>query len=98
MLVRADRTVIAEGTLDGTATPDLGVVDCVARLMLLATRLGGHVVLRDVQPAVRELIELAGLPVEMIGPVEMEGQAELGEQALRVEHVEKVIRPGDLPA
>jgi hypothetical protein len=60
--------------LEGRGDPDLGAVDAIARLALLAGRLGGHIVIDQVSPAMGELLELAGLPVEM------KGQPELGEE------------------
>jgi hypothetical protein len=51
--------------LGGPSAPDLGAVDEVARLALLAARIGGRIELVDVTPALRELLELAGLGVEV---------------------------------
>jgi hypothetical protein len=65
-------------------------VDEVARLALLASRVGGDISLADVSPAMWELLELAGLSVEM------EGQAELGEQPLGIQQREEEVHPGDL--
>ena len=65
--------------LSGTGEPGLGAVDDVARLALMAGRLGGTVVVAEAAPVMRALLDLAGLPVEV------EGEAELGEEALRVQ-------------
>lgn len=90
-VVGPDGTVVACRELDGPGTPGLGAVDDVARMALRASRLGGGITLAEVSPAMRELLELAGLCVEM------EGQAELGEQPLGIEHCEEEIHPGDPP-
>ena len=84
--------VTASWLLEGDGTPDLAAVDAVAHQALAATRAGGRLVLADVTPALRELLELAGLGVEM------EGQPESREQALVVEEVEEEGHFGDLPA
>jgi hypothetical protein len=67
----------------GPNGPDLRAVDEVARLTLLTARLGGRIELVDVKPALRELIDLAGLGVEM------DRQAKGGKQPLRIEQVEE---------
>ena len=65
-------------------------MDQVARLALLAGRLEGRIALADVSPSLRALLELAGLELEM------EGQAELGEEPLGIKRARK--KPlGDLP-
>jgi len=88
-LVGPDGAVVARCELDGPGSPGLGVVDDVARLALLASRLGGGITLAEVSPAMRELVELAGLCLEM------EGQAELGEEPLGIQQREEEIHPGD---
>ena len=81
-----DGVVLGTCVLRGRGHPDLKAVDDVAHLQLLATRLGGAIVLDAASPALRELLELAGLAVEV------RGQAEHGEDLRCVqEHVE----PGD---
>ena len=82
-VVGPDRAQLACGVLEGSGTPDLGAVDDVARLALLAGCLGGGIVLTEVSPVLRALLELAGLCVEM------EGQAERGEEPLRVQEVQE---------
>jgi hypothetical protein len=77
--------------LGGPGDPDLRAVDEVARLTLVTARLGGRIVLVDVVPALRELLDLAGLDVEM------ERQAEGGEEPLRFEEVEEEVHRSDLP-
>jgi hypothetical protein len=83
--------VVACCELDGPGSPGLGAVDDVARFALLATRLGGSITLAQVSSAMRELLELAGLCVEM------EGQAELGEQPSGIQQRKEEIHPGDPP-
>jgi hypothetical protein len=64
-VVRADQTPLTTRHLVGSGDPDLGTVDDVAQLALLAGRLGGRIILSDVTPALRALLELSGLGVEM---------------------------------
>jgi anti-anti-sigma regulatory factor len=45
----------------GRLRVDIAAVDWLARLALMARRQGGRIVLRDVPPELRELIDLAGL-------------------------------------
>jgi hypothetical protein len=71
------------------ASPDLELVDLLARLQLAARRLGGSVVLRDPGDGLRELLVLAGL-AEVL-PLEAGRQAEGGEEL----RVEEVVQPGD---
>lgn len=86
-----DGTVVTSCALDGPGPPDLGAVDDVARLALLATRLGGGIALTEVSQDMRGLIELAGLGVEM------EGQAELGEEPLGIQQGQEEAHPRDPP-
>ena len=72
-VVGPDGMHLATLVLAGPGEPDVGTVDDIARLSLAASRLGGRATLTDVLPALRALLELAGLGAEM------EGQAELGE-------------------
>jgi hypothetical protein len=89
-VVVAGRTALFCHELAGPGQPDLGAVDEVARLALLAGRLGGRIILSDVSPAMRSLLELAGLGVEV------QGEAEGGEEPLGVEEGEEELHPGDL--
>lgn len=52
----------------GQDPPDMAVVDEIARHALGAIRLGGRIVLREVDPEVGRLLDLAGLS----GSVEMQ--------------------------
>ena len=79
-----DRVVVL--TLAGEVAPDLSVVDDLARLQLAVRRSGGRMCLEDVAPALSGLLDLAGLLRE-VG-----GQAECGEQALRLQ---EGVDPGD---
>jgi hypothetical protein len=90
-IVDADGSVMGSSVLEGQGGPDLGTVDDIARLALVAARLGGSVVLDDVSPAMRELLELAGLCVEV------ERKAEFGEEPLGVQEGQEEIHPRDLP-
>jgi len=86
-----DGSELARFVLEGPGAPDLGVVDDVARLMLVVGRLGGGITVDDVSPAMRAILELAGLRVEV------EGQAERGEQPLGVQEGQEEAHPRDLP-
>lgn len=90
-IVGPDGSELAHYSLEGPGAPDLGVVDDVARLALLAGRLGGGVVLAEVSPTLRALFGLAGLHVEV------EGQAELGKEPLGVQEGQEEHHSGDLP-
>jgi hypothetical protein len=80
-VVGPDRAALASGVLEGTGIPDIGAVDDVARLALLAKRLGGALVLAEVVPGLQALLELTGLRVEV------EREPEGGEQSLGVDQV-----------
>ena len=75
----------------GPSSPDLRAVDEVARLDLLTTRLGGRIQLVDVSPALRELLDLAGLAVEM------DRQTKGRKQPRGIEEVQEEVHGGDLP-
>ena len=66
-MVDPQGVALASGVLEGPAPPDISAVDDVARLALIAQRLGGGLVLTDVSPDLRALVELGGLVVEMQG-------------------------------
>jgi hypothetical protein len=92
VVVRPDGTVVADRELSGLGGPGLGVVDDVARLALEASRLGARLTLADVSPALSELLDLAGLVVEV------EREPELREEAIGVHEGQEEVHPGDLPA
>jgi hypothetical protein len=56
-----DGTTLASFCFAGPGPPDLGVVHAIARAQLLAGRIGGSVVVDEVSPALRSLLDLAGL-------------------------------------
>jgi hypothetical protein len=56
---------LGTSVLEGPGDPDLAAVDRIARLALLARRDGGTLVLAEVCPELAELLELAGLGVEV---------------------------------
>lgn len=91
-IVGADDATLAYHQLGGPGLPDLGAVDDVARLALLARRLGGHIVLSDVSPELCSLLDLAGLRVEV------EREAESREEPLGIEEGQEELHPGDLPS
>ena len=77
--------------MEGRGLPDLGTVDHLARMALLAGRLGGAIVLTELSPPLRDLLDLAGLGVQV------EGEPERREEPFRVQRGEEVVHPGDLP-
>ncbi|QIJ64373.1 STAS domain-containing protein [Streptomyces sp. JB150] len=70
----------------GLGPPGLAVVDLLARLQLAARRAGGHIRLRDPDPALPALLDLVGLRFEV------EGQPEQREPPLGVQ---EEMEPGD---
>jgi len=91
-LASVDGTVFASWVLEGQGSPDLGTVEDLARLKLLMGRIGGSITLTELSPSLRGLLDLTGIGVEM------EGQAERGEEALGVQRSEEEMHPGDPPA
>ncbi|QKW29091.1 STAS domain-containing protein [Streptomyces seoulensis] len=80
------RTVVCE--VGGLGPPGLGAVDLLARLLLTARRAGAGIRLRDPDPALLTLLDLAGLPFQV------EGQPEQREPPGRVQ---EAVEPGDPP-
>ena len=105
-LLGPDGDRLASWDMGGARPADLSTVDEVARIALLAGRLGGRVVLTEVSDRMRELLGLAGLPIEVGdapagdrvegSAVEVEGQPELGEEPLGLEEGQEEAHPGDL--
>jgi hypothetical protein len=85
-----DGRVLARSVLDGEGSPGLEAVEAVARVALVARRLGGRVVCDDMVPTLRDLLALSGLAVEM------QGQPEQREQPLGVEPGEEEVESRDL--
>jgi hypothetical protein len=54
-------TEVASWPLAGSARPDLAVIDALARLAIIARRLGGAIGLRDAGPELLGLIQFVGL-------------------------------------
>ncbi len=63
--VDPEGTVVERIALWGTVAPDLGALEEVAHLQCRATRSGLRAVLSEVAPAMDELLELAGLALEV---------------------------------
>jgi hypothetical protein len=73
---------------------ELAAVDALARLALVARRLGCPLKVRRASPALRDLVELCGL-TDALGVVGRNGrQPEEREQPV---HVEERVDPDDLP-
>lgn len=64
-LLDAQGSVVAGGELAGPILPDIGAVNVIARLALIAKQTGTTFHLADACPELLELIELAGLPVQV---------------------------------
>ncbi|MEV0525362.1 STAS domain-containing protein [Streptomyces sp. NPDC050439] len=69
--------------------PVLAAIDALARLQLTARRAGGRIRLRNPTPALRELLDLVGLPMD----VEMGRQAEQREPPGRVQEAVEARDP-----
>jgi hypothetical protein len=94
-LVGSDGSELACHALCGPGRPDMDTVDSIARAALTARRLGATVLLADVSPDLASLLDLASLR-DLDGlVVEVEGQAERGEEALGLEEVEEELHPDD---
>jgi hypothetical protein len=88
-VVRRDGSVFGEYVFEGEGGPDLGAVDGVARLALLAMRVGGRMTLVEVSAEMRELLDLVGLGVEV------EGQSEVREESLGIQEGQEGIDSSD---
>ena len=86
---RAGGEEVGSWELSGSGPPDLAVLDGVARLILVASRAGGSVVVHDLSAPMAELVELVGLCRE-VG-----GQPERREDGFGVE---EGVELGDPPA
>ena len=67
---RAEGDEVGSWELSGSGPPDLAVLDGVARLILVASRAGGSVVVHDLSARMAELVELVGLRREVGGQPE----------------------------
>ena len=85
MVLARGATELASWPLPGCGRRDLSVVDELARLQLAARRLGCSIRVRDACAELLELLELAGLRVEVGG--EPEGSEQAG--------VDEVVVPDD---
>jgi hypothetical protein len=72
-------------------SPDLALVEALARLQLGARRRGERLGLCNVSEELRALLELVGL--DQVLAVEARRQPELGEQL----RIDEVVQPGDPP-
>lgn len=62
-----DGTLLLRADLGGPGVPDLVTVDAIGQLGLVARRVRGSLRVDDLVPRLAELLELAGLRVEMEG-------------------------------
>ncbi len=88
------RVVEADGTAGSPrilAGEGLVAVDRLARVALEARRRGARVEVEELSPTLGELLELAGLRLE-VG-----GQAVDGEEGVGVQEIEEEVHPGDPP-
>ena len=90
LLVAEDGTEVEATRLDAR-TPDLELVEDLLRMQLAARRRGWQVRLRDAPPALRGLLDLAGLAgvLTLEPPREPEGPEQL--------RIEEVMHPRDPP-
>jgi hypothetical protein len=65
VLLRDDREVLL-GPVYAADRCDLGFVEGLLRVQLAARRFGWSIRLRDVQPALLELVEMVGLRTELV--------------------------------
>ena len=72
-------------------TPDLALVEALARVQLKARRRGSRIRLTNVSERLRGLLDLVGLADVLC--VEARWQPELGEEL----RVDEVVQPGDPP-
>jgi len=89
LVVNADTEEVV-GYVDATS-PDLALVESLARMQLRARRRGERVCLRGVPDDLRGLLELVGLTDVLA--VEPKREPELREQV----RVDEVMQPGDPP-
>ncbi|MER8013105.1 STAS domain-containing protein [Streptomyces griseoluteus] len=82
----ASRSGVVVCDVAGLGPPGLAQVDLLARLELAARRGGGRIALRNPAPALRALLGLVGLGIQV------EGEAEQGEPA---GGVEEAVETGD---
>jgi hypothetical protein len=91
-ILRPDDAELLRIVLDGPAAPGLAAVDRIARMALGARRDGLRLVLAEVSPELADLLELAGLGVEV------QREPEAREQPLGIEgREEEAHRDNPLP-
>ena len=88
VLVVDDEVELVLGRQDEATRPDLGLIDSLARLHLAVRRFGWSIRLDGPSPAVVELLDFVGLPLETSRQPEV--HEPLG--------VQEEVEPGDLPA
>ena len=66
VLVRDDGGEVLLGPVHAPGRCDLGFVDDLLRVQLAARRFGWSIKLREVQPDLRELVELVGLTTDLV--------------------------------
>jgi hypothetical protein len=66
-VVNCCKRVLVSENLAGFGPPGLAAVDRVARLALMARRRRARIVISDISPSMRELLDLAGLDVRTWG-------------------------------
>jgi hypothetical protein len=93
--VDRDGTFRDAGTFGGRASPDLEAVDRLARRLVTLRHHDQRPFLVAVDARLAELLELVGL-ADLV--VEVQGEAEGGEEALRVDEVEEPAHGTDGPA
>ena len=66
MLLLRDGQEVLLGAVYGPGRCDLGFVDGLLRVQLLARRFGWSIRLRDVRPDLLELVDLVGLTTDLV--------------------------------
>lgn len=88
-----DGAVLASRVLEGPGPPDIGAVDQVASLVLLAGRLGGGVTLSEVCVALRELLGLAGQRGSRWRGSPKSGNSRSGSKSARKKLISAILPP-----
>lgn len=65
-LVDAEGAVLARWAMAGESNPNIEAVDLIARWVVIARRASAEVRIENACPEMEELLELAGLPVEVV--------------------------------
>jgi hypothetical protein len=90
-VVDPDGREVATCLVTGPVRPTLAAVDLIAHLALAARKMGGRARLDEASPEMRGLLDLSGLLVEV------EREAEGGEEPVGIHWSEEEVHSGDPP-